>query len=166
MAEDRFANIFTAAITMSSANTLTFLEMVFGITLRDRIALVIDELFFHIDNAAILEMTTSGDNIQLAICGSDQVTNITDLADRRIWYSTTLGRMDFGTAAAGQLYLKPIKASFAPPLIVLPNRVFLAMGSSGLASAAGAQLRMHYRTVNITQDQQLIEVLETFQMSS
>lgn len=166
MAEDRFANIFTASITMSAANTLTFTELNFGIQLRDKLAIVIDELYWYPNGATIALMTAVGDSIDYALTQSSEITDIYNLGDRRIIYLDRLFRMDFGTPAAGQLIRIPLKESFAPPTIVLPTRMFLAMASQGLASAGGGTLRMHYRTVTLTEAQQLREVLETLQMSN
>ncbi len=165
-AEDRFANIFTATVTETAAQALTFTEMNLGITLRDRIALVIDELYFYPTIASLLLMTTSGDLIQMAITISDSVTNIGDLTDRRIIYDELIGRLDFGTAASGTLLRTPIKASFAPPIIVLPTRLFFGIDSVGTATPVSATLRMHYRTVSVTSDRQIIEVLETLQQGN
>lgn len=166
MAEDRFANVFTAEATQGGANALVFTELTFGITLRDRIAIVIDELYFYASRTAIQEMTAVGDQLQWALVVSDQVTDLNDLGDRRILYATFVQRADFGTAAGAAHIRIPIKESFAPPLISLPNRLYFAANSEGLATAAIFRLRMHFRTVSITQDQQLIEVLEAFQLST
>lgn len=166
MAEDRFANVFTAELTLSAANTLTFAELNFGITLRDRVAIVIDELYYFFNTAAYGLMTTAADVIAVGITVSDQVTDISDMGDRRILSGKRITRVDFGTAASGGLVDEPFKESFSPPLIALPNRLFLGMVTAGLAATIVCQLRMHFRTVTITQDQQLIEVLESFQLST
>jgi len=165
MAEDRFANVFSAELTLSAANVVTFAEMNFGITLRDRVAIVIDELYFYWTNAAIAEMTATGDFLTWALSVSDQPTSFVP-DDRRLLYIHTLLRHDMGTAAAGAFVQNPLKAEFNPPLIALPNRLFLGGVTGGLASAAVLRLRMHFRTVSITQDQQLVEVLEAFQLST
>lgn len=166
MAEDRFANVFTAETVMSAINTLTFSEMNFGITLRDRVAIVIDTLYFWPLHASIALMTATGDFISVALTVSDQVTNIGDLADRRILHEKSIIRHDLGTAAGGQLLYHPYETNFSPPLIALPNRLFMGVVSGGLASVATVVMRMHFRTVSITQDQQLVEVLEAFQLST
>jgi len=166
MAEDRFANVFTAEVTMSAANTLTFVQMDFGMTFRDRIAVVIDELFFYPGSAAIVQMTTAADELIMGITTSDQPGGLLDLADRRIVYSHIVGRYDFGTAASGTLVERVFKQSFSPPLIVLPTRMFFGFQTVGLAAAQTCVMRMHYRTVSITQDQQLTEVLEAFALST
>lgn len=166
MAEDRFANIFTARVVMSAANTLTFNELVFGITLRDRVAIVIDQAFFWVNAAALGEMTTSSDRVEMALTVSDQVTAIGDMNDRRVMFGTNLIRHDLGTAASSTIFRMPLKEEFLPPLIILPNRVFFGVDTNGLASAATCYLRLHYRTVSITQDRQLIEVLEAFQLAT
>jgi len=167
MAEDRFANVFTAAVTMSAADALTWVELNFALNLRDRLAIVIDELYFYLPGATVALMTTATDTVALAITVSDQVTDVfsTGLDDRRILTTMELQRADFGTAAAGQLHVMPLKQSFAPPLLALPNRMYFGMDTSGLASAGTCILRMHYRTVSISSQDQLIEVLETFQLS-
>ncbi len=166
MAEDRFANVFTASVTESAAGVLTFVEMTFGITLRDRVAIVLDELLFYVTAATLSLMTANSDQIMYAVTVSDQVTDLEDLADRRILYAGSWVRMDFGTAASAQILHLPVKAVFSPPMIALPNRLFLGVDSGGLASAIKLFMRMHFRTVKITQDQQLIEVLEAFQLST
>lgn len=165
-ADDRFANIFTAEVTMTAAQALTFVEMNLGINLRDRIALVIDQLFIYFSSAALAEMTTTGDSMTFALTISDSVTSIADLGDRRILFSQFMIRQDWGTAASAQIVMNPILVEFTPPLIVLPTRLFFGLDSTGLASAAAATLRMHYRTVNVTSDRQIIEVLETLQQGN
>lgn len=166
MAEDRFANVFAGEVTLSAANILSFAELNFGITLRDRIAVVIDELYFWALLADIGAMTAVNDQITWALTVSDQVSDILDMGDRRILASRTITRMDFGTAASAQIISMPLKESYAPPLIVLPNRLFFAGVTVGLSTTAVLRMRMHFRTVSITQDQQLIEVLESFQLST
>jgi len=168
MAEDRFANVYTSDITMSAANVITFQQLNFGLNLRDKIAIVIDQMYFYIREGAVSEMTTTADAIAMAVTMGDAVTNIfgVGLGDRRIIYAHELRRLDLGTAGSGLLYQMPLKAEMMPPVLVLPTRLFFAVNSVGLASAARVIMRMHYRTVNITQQDQLIEVLETFQLSN
>lgn len=164
--EDRFANVFTAMVRTSAANILTFAEMNFGITFRDRTAIVIDELYFYPADSSLAELTTTADALQYAITVSDNVTDLTDLADRRIIYAERFTRFDFGVAASGTLYRFPWKQSFFPPMILLPTRVFFGVDSIGLASAHDFWLRMHFRTVKITDDRALAELLETMALST
>jgi len=166
MAEDRFANVFNATLDMTAANAVSFAQLNFGVSLRDRIGIVIDQLFWFPGAATLGEMTTNLDRIIMAITLSDQITSIADLSDNRIIFVEELQRLDFGTAAAATVIKKPIVSEFAPPIIVLPTRMFLAMDSVGLASAGHVDLRMHYRTVSISAETQLREVLETFQLST
>lgn len=168
MAEDRFANIFTASVIMTAANALTFGELNFGISLRDRIAIVIDQLFFYVPNSILDDMTTLADQISMALCASDQITSIfsSGLGDRRIIFMKEIQRQDFGTAASATFLQQPLEVMFTPPMIVLPNRLFIAMDTNGLATPGSCVMRMHFRTVKISQDDQLIEVLEAFQLSS
>jgi len=165
VAEDRFANVFSAEVVMTGANVLTFVEMNFGITLRDRVAIVIDQLWWFPTASMITEMTSTGDLIRASVGVSDQPTTILP-DDRRFLSIQEWHRLDFGTAAGGQILEIPTVQTFFPPLIALPNRLFLGLITAGLASAGTMRLRMHFRTVSITQDQQLVEVLESFQLST
>jgi len=168
MAEDRFANVYTAALTMSGINALTFVQLNFGLNLRDKIAVVIDQLYIYMSGGMIAEITTTGDRIAFAVTMGDTVTSVFSeaLTDRRIVAQKEVIRLDAGTAATAIIIEVPLKMEFMPPILVLPTRLFFAMDTVGLASAGVAILRMHYRTVNITQQDQLIEVLETFQLSN
>lgn len=166
MAQDMFPNVYSAAVTQSAANTLTFVQLNLGIGFRDFLGVAIDSLRFYPLAAMVNEMTTDNDRLHMAITTSDTVTDITDMSDQRVVEAWSLTRKDFGTAASAQLYTRPWLIEFAPPILALPQRLYLGLDSAGLASAGTAQLRMHYRTVNISQQQQLVEVLETFAQGS
>lgn len=166
MAEDRFPNIFNAEVTLTAANALTFAVMNFGIAIRDKLAIVVDQVFFWIPPATIAEMTTTGDSIAIGMTNSDQPPTLYDFGDRRVLFFKELSRMDFGTAAGGMLYQMPMELEFAPPMINLPTRLFMAAQSIGLATALTARMRMHFRTVPLTSEQQLQEVLEVWQLTS
>jgi len=157
--------VFTAEVVQVAANSMTWAEMNFGMTLRDRVGLVIDELYWYPAKAMIGEMTTTGDYFAAAISQSDSPASLS-IDDRRIISIQEWVRLDFGTAAGGQLVHLPKKLSFAPPLITLPNRLFIGLVSAGLASAGTMRLRMHFRTVPISEARQLMEILEAFQLST
>lgn len=166
MAEDRFANVYSVEVTQSGANALTFAELNFGIGLRDKLAIALDQLFFMNLVASLLLMTTAGDEISIGLTNSDAVTNLNDYGDRRNIYTKNLQRIDFGTAASAQFIESPMVAEFAPPVIMLPTRAFIGIDSVGLASAITQRVRIHYRTVPLTTEQQLTEVLEAFQLAT
>jgi len=166
MAEDRFANVFSVELTLSAANTVTFVELNFGIQLRDRLAIVIDQMFVKVSESTLALMTANSDRIVATLTNSDQITDISDFNDRRNLVVTDLIRQDFGTAASGQLIKMPVVTEFNPPMIALPTRLFLGGSSGGLASAIVIQVRLHFRTVPITSEQMLSEVLDSFQLST
>lgn len=165
MAEDRFANQFIGSVTESSAGVLTFAELNFGMQLRDRVALVIDSIrwWLFVDTVAL--MTAAGDDIYLAITQSDSVASLQAPTDSRIVDLITLTRADFGTAASAGIFQMPLMTEFSPPLIMLPHKVYAAIASTGLASPVTAYLRIYYRVVNISRDEQLIEILEAMQQN-
>jgi len=166
MAEDRFANVFSAEVTESAANTLTFAQLNFGITFRDKMAIVVDQIFWLLIGGVLDDFDAEGDGVSMALTTSDQVTDITDFADTRVLVLKMLRTITLGTMADSHILEQPYVSSFTPPLIVIPTRLYLAVWGSSLAAAAILRARIHFRTVPVSTEQQLTEVLETFQLTT
>lgn len=166
MAEDRFANIFQAQVTMSAANALTFIQLNFGITIRDNIGIVIDSIYFYPTLGSIAEMTATGDALMYGITLSDSVTEIFDIMDSRVLFNSTFTKHVDGAPAAAMFIHYPFEHHFAPPILQLPQKIYFGLDTVGLANPAVGSIRMHYRTVNISSAEKLIEILETLHLST
>lgn len=161
LTDDRFRNVLSAEVISSAANTLTFAEVQTGASLGTRLGLIIDAIDFYPTKAAMLEMTTDGDAIKMAWTTSDQVTDLDDEADSRIIDLARIQRHDFGTAASAAHVVLPVHREFTPPLIVAAPKMFVAVHTAGLASAATLRSRMAFRFINLS-PQEYLEIAETF----
>lgn len=169
MAEDRWANIATMAVTESAVGTLTFSELRTGMGIqasrKTAVAMLIDQIDYFISGGAFADITTAVDAIQMALTISNGVTNIVDIADRRILNSTEMTRVDLGTAASAHLVVMPLTRQFFPPLITAEKSLYLAINSNGLATVTALNCRIYYRTVTLS-DAELIEISEVFRLVS
>jgi len=167
MASDKFANIATIEVVSSGANVLTFQEMRTQVGIQpDRKsanAVIIDEIDYFVNIAALNEFTANGDIAKIAITISNAVSDLEDITDRRILHSALLARTDFGTAAGGQFTIMPIVFQFFPPLITAERSLFLAVHTAGLASAMTLRARIYHRVVEIKQAE-FIELAEVFRL--
>lgn len=167
MALDKYANIATIEVTASSANTLTYQELRTQLGIqpnrRTLMAMIIDEINYYPGEAAIAEMTTTGDSIQMALTISNNPTDLMNVTDRRILHVSLMARMDFGVAAGGVMIELPNKHQFFPPLIMAEKSLYLAINTSGLASAAILRCRIYYRLVEISETE-MLELVEVFRL--
>lgn len=158
--EDRFANV-VSAIVNTTADALTFTEMLTGISLGQGVGMLIDEIDYHPSNGALNLMTADGDSIQMGITTSNDILNLTDFEDRRIIHMSDIMRQDLGTAASAQIIFLPKVFQFFPPLIIAAPRLYLAMDTSGLSAGVGGRVRIYFRYIELTAAQ-YIELAEAF----
>lgn len=160
---DAFAQVASAQVVETAANTLTFQQLQTGGMLFERRAFNIHRIEYHV-NAGALD--AEGDTLSFGWCVSNQITapaandvNVVDLVVAR--------RADFGTAASGQFYITPIVRDFG----VLPGMGFLvpshplylyAVGAS-LAAAATVTSRFYFTLADLSPEQ-YIELVEAMRI--
>lgn len=158
--EDRFANMASAKVVQSAANTLTFTELITGISLGTGVGMLIDQIDMIYTKETIALMTSDTDHVEAAWTVSDAPT-VLGVNDRRIIDYQQISRHDLGTAGTGILLKQPNIRQFFPPIIVAAPRIYLAMQSAGLASAGTLLSRMYFRYIDLT-DKEYLEIAETF----
>ena len=166
---DRFANIATISVLESAAGTLTFQALNTNMGFLGRrdqaLAMAIDELQYFSPASEVQKMSASTDAIRLALCVSNQVTDLEDISDRRILHSSMLTRLDFGTAASGWMFAMPLVHQFFPPLITAERTIFLGVKTTGLTGAGTHHLRILFRIETLT-GAELVELAEVFRLTS
>ena len=159
--EDRFANVAATTLTLSAANTLTFQEMLTGISLGQGVGMLIDEIDYSMSRTSLLELVADSDNVDIALTASDDIPSISDMGDRRIIHNFSLHSIMVG-AVVGLNHVKmPFVHQFFPPLIIAAPRVFLAGVTAGAAAASVFQIRFYFRYISLT-PQQYLELAEAF----
>lgn len=167
---DRFANVASIEVTLTSANTLTYASLATNMGFLGRrdqaLAMIIDEIQYSPSFGDIAAMTTTGDRILMALTDNqDNATlDLQDLTQRRIIDFSAIQRLDLGTAAGGVIVELPFRKQFFPPLITAARTLFLAMDSVGLAGAAVGRIKILYR-VEVLTGAELVELSEVFRLT-
>lgn len=165
MAEDRYSNILAGTVTETGANTITFDEINLPVSLATRRGILIDEVRYFPNAAALNDLVAEGDVITAGVVTSENVTDLNDPTDRRILDQFALTAHVNGTAASGLVAKAPYIHQLFPPIIFAGQRIFFALAGVGLDAAATMRFRLHYRFIDLTPAEYL-EIAETFQLSS
>ena len=155
--EDRFANILMAKVTASSANAITFKEILTGISLGMGIGMLIDQIDYFVPKATVADLVTTSDALRIAFAVSDGLTAF-EADDRQVIHMTEIA---LTLTTSGVVAIKsPLSYQFFPPIIRAAPRLFLGVDSDGLAAAAVVYARMYFRYIDLS-SQEYLELAET-----
>ncbi len=157
--EDRFANVAAGQVTLSAANTLTFNEILTGVSLGQGVGMLIDQISYYLNDLLVTEMSALNDSCQFAVTTSNDVPDIEDAIDRRILDLFTVKSALVTTG--GREQVSPKIHQFFPPLIIAAPRLYLAANSSNFGAVQTFQFRIYFRYVQLTA-QQYLELAESF----
>lgn len=165
---DRFANVASISVVQPTINSLVFASLATNMGFLGRrdqaLAMIIDEIQFLPEIAAVVEANADGDEIRMSITDSDQVTDLSDLTDRRILDSAIIVSKVIGTATSHVIYDLPLRKQFFPPLITAARTLFLGLNTTGLATVATCRARILYRVETLT-GAELVELSEVFRLT-
>lgn len=163
--QDRFANIAAGDVTLTAADALTFDEVLTGISLGVGVGMLVDEIDYMPTVAALNELVAGGDAIHMGWATSNSVTNLEDIADRRILHAMILKTVIVGAVVSLWTHKTPFVHQFFPPIIVAAPRLFFGADQEGGASARQFRSRLYYRFIELNA-QEYLEIAETFQLTS
>jgi len=150
-------------LTQSGANALTFEQLHFGLSIKDKYGLIIRKIEFAIAQGTVSLMTATADAVSCALVRSNTITDLS-LSQPQVIDRADFVRMDFGTAGSAQFWESPplVRDFTNMPgggLIVPPDPIYVAMDSSGLASAGTLTTRIFYNLAQLKPEEywQLVE---------
>lgn len=162
-AGDKYVNLLTQNLVMTGANTHTNAEVDIGLSLFDKVGILVQRAEYHIAGGAIAEMTTTGDYIDAGFGTNDGATAINPQVNSVIDGIRFL-RMDFGTAGSGTFSMIPITRDFSDlrggGLLITPRPWILMLDSNGLASAQSCVFRFYFAVIKLAAAE-YFELLET-----
>jgi len=162
---DKYANVLTASLTLSAANTLSFDELKMGLSLFDKVGLLISRIEYEPSGGTLGEMTATGDEVRLAITTSDSISAL-DVTDQAVIHMMTYKRFDAGTAATATLYTLPFVYDLSTlpgaGILITPRPWYIAGDTDGLASAAVLNFRFYFTVIKLS-PAEYFELLETRQ---
>lgn len=153
--KDKFVNLAEVNVTMSAANTLTFTELMFGISMFDKVALLVQRLEFLYSAATLQELVAASDELSAALTISNTIVNLSPLQNQVV----DVHQVDVnivGAATVTHLVHQPTIRDFSSLLgggILIPARpVYLGLTTAGFAAAAWCSMRMYYSFVPLAAD--------------
>jgi len=160
--EDRYTNLASIEVTETAANTLTFAELLTGISLGQGTGILIDQLDYYPTSPSLDDLVLPADTITMAICTSNAITTL-NINQRSVIHAMSLhAGPAIGTNAGGGMFTRePFIHQFFPPIILAAPRLFLAAQGASLAAAITLRLRMYFRYIELT-DKEYLELAETF----
>lgn len=152
--KDQYPQFMRMFVTQSAANTLTFAKVGLSTPLFEYAGLLLSRIEYYFFASGQDLMTTSQDDIDLAVTGSD---TISDLGVERpeVYDKIRLQRFDAGAAANNVVsfqYMPEVHefTGFPSGGILVPLQdIYLGIDSSGLASATSGAVRLYYQTIEL-----------------
>lgn len=161
---DQFPQYASLTVSESAANTLTFAQLQTGGILFDRRAFVIHRIEYNFDAAT--NIAASADSVIMGLAVSNQLAAISQ-ADPNVIDFMQLRRVDFGTAASGQLYTTPWVRDFTDlpgKGIILPSHPLFGY-VQGVSSPAAVTLGIKfYYTIMELSAEDFIELVEAMRV--
>jgi hypothetical protein len=153
---EKWANMATITAIESAANTLTFQKLDTGISLFEKLAWVIHRAIYKI-GIAVADFGDTGDYLDYALCATNSMSDITDLANPAIIDWRRFIKIEDGTPATTLFFDTPFIQDFSMlpggGIIVAPNPLYLAVKGTGLVNAQTVKSRILFTTVQLKPDE-------------
>lgn len=160
--QDQYANMANIALTESAAGTLTFIELVTGISLGQGTGMLIDSVEYFLDDTTIEDLIATGDVVRIGLATSNSGANFTISERTTIHLAEMRAGPIIGTpASAGWVFVQPLKFDFFPSIIIAAPRIYGAIVSASLGQPAAGDLRFYFRYIDLT-DKEYLELAESF----
>ena len=160
---DKYSNMIVKTVVSSAANAQTYAEITLGLSLFDKVGLLIQRIEYHLTGSSIGELTTTADEINIGLVTSNQPASMLP-TDNSVIHQMKMGRLDLGVAAAATLFHLPMVFDFSQlqggGILITPRPFFAGIKTIGLASAATAHIRIFFTVIKLS-GEDYFELLET-----
>lgn len=160
-AVDNYANIAAVTAIPSAADAFKSVKFAFPFSIMDKMGLLLSRIEYFID--AFGYLNSANDYVYAGLSTASSLTSISDPADPMIVDSIRLIRVDYGTAASGDLVQTPIIRDFSTlpggGLLVAPNPLYFWTQTNGASGVISCQCRLWYTYMELSTDDywQLVE---------
>lgn len=158
---DKYANIYLTEVTMSANNTLTFAQINIGVSLFDRMGLLIHRVEYIPSSGSWAQMASVGDEMWFGLVTSNQVAFLSANDNSVVDYA----RIKIaGTVDGFMGFEEPLIHSYSDlpeaGLLVAPEPLYAGMNSASFAAVGAVTVRLYYTLRKMT-DADYFELLET-----
>lgn len=130
---------------MSGANATTSGEITLPTSLRGKGGYAVFIYAIEYEFESIIDFVAALDDVEIAISKTDPGTTMINLNDSQCIDKVWLEISEVGTGASGHVTDKIIKHSFIRPIVLAGEKIYMVVGSTGLAAAVVANVRFHYQ---------------------
>lgn len=158
---DRFANVAAILVAEAVAGTMATAKFAFPFSIMDKVALVLSRIEYHFADPGLLN--SSGDYVVIALTASSTPADLAAQNDPLVIDNCTMHRVDYGTAASGNMFIKPHVKDFSSlpsgGILVAPSPLYAAIKSTGASGVCAAWLKLYYTYLEMAADEywQLVE---------
>lgn len=167
--QDQYPQFMSLAVTQSAANTLTFGHVAVGTSIFDYAAFLIHRIEIKLARAAYNDLKAVADQLTVAICGSNTITDIYDFSNPQIYDIGTFVPIDQGTVASFLILEHPMIHDFTGlpggGILVPAQDIYIGCQTSGFAAAATATVRLYY-TIKALEASDYIELAQRLRVLS
>lgn len=159
---DKFPNVYADTVTMSAANTLTFAEINLGVSLFDKVGIIINKMEYFLPQAIQTEMVAAADRMTFGLSASNQ--NLFNPNERSVIDFHALLAMQVGAVVSLSIQGSPIVHDFSNlpggGLLTVPKPLYFALETAGFAALTSMNMRMTFQILTLKPDDYL-ELLES-----
>lgn len=149
--KDKFCNQAYLSVTEAAANTLTFDQLLTGISIYEKVGWLISRMEYNIGPSSA-KFAADTDQVQFGLSTSNVITGV-GMENTPVIDTNTVARIDFGAAASGFLSITPILKNFADlpggGLLVPPNPLYLFVKGANAPNAFTIKARMFYTVISL-----------------
>lgn len=158
--KDQYANLVFAEVTESAANTLTFEQIDLGLTILQKVALLIHSIEYT-DFWGYL--AAASDSVIFGLSASNSWATANP-RERSIITFQNRTIVDYGTAGNNVVWTEPVIQDFSTypggGLLIVPKPLYIFVKGANLASPAHVAARIYF-TIKELKDTEYLELLET-----
>lgn len=161
--KDQYSNIVQVGVTQSAANTLTFNEVDMGLTIFQKVGLIISRVEVQLSSTVLALLAANTDRLQFGLTQSNQITSI-GIQESAVLCQHEMIMQTIGTAASGFIVEDPYTFDFANlpggGLLITPKPLYCAVSSANLGSAMTEIIfRLYFQIIELKAEE-YFELLE------
>lgn len=158
---DQFANIAAVEVTEAVAGTIAYAKFAFPFSIMDKMALLISRIEYWF--GSLPSLNSGGDYVAAGIIAGNSILDPFNQADPLLIDSARILRLDYGTAASGEVVDQPRVKDFSRlpggGILVAPNPLsaFVRAVNAGAAMSCWVKVFYTYMELGTEEYWQLVE---------
>lgn len=161
--KDQYTNIVQVGVTQSATDTLTFQEVDMGLTIFQKVGLIINRVEVQLSSTVYALLAANADRGQIGLTQSNQITSI-GIQEAAVLMQHEIKVQTVGTPASAFFVEDPLVFDYTGlpggGLLITPKPLYAAVNSDGLGSAMTEIIfRLYFQIVELKAEE-YFELLE------